>query len=273
MTTEAGTVEGAEKAAPEAAVLSQDDGHDWEAEARDLGWIPEAEFKGSKKPERFKTAQEFVEDIPPYVKKLLERQEKKLSERVANIEKVNSKTIERLTTIHKQEVADLKAQKKQAIADGDVDLVEKLDDKLDKIRDEAPLTDDPKAKKAAAEKAFGDANPWYGSNRKMTAFARGLSNDLANAATEAGKSMSYEENITEVLKAVREEFPEYFEKKPTTTANGHAAVDGGSDTPAASGKDPLAKLPAEARAQARDDMKKFPKIYPNAQAWVDAYNS
>ncbi len=105
----------------------------------------------------------------------------------------------------------------------------------------------------------------------MTAFARGLSNDLAVAANEAGRPLSYEENITEVLKAVREEFPEYFDKK--TTANGHAAVDGGSDTPAASRTDPLAKLPAEARAQAKDDLKKFPKIYPNAEAWVKAYNS
>lgn len=266
MTTEAGAVESTENAAPEAAVSSQK-GRDYEAEAAETGWRPKEEWTG--RPENWKDAETWVKRAE--TDNRLSRIEKEIADRVARIEKVNAKTIERLAAIHKDELAQVRAEKKQAIADGNVALVEQLDDKIDKLRDEAPLTDDPKAKKAAAEKAFGEAHPWYGTNRKMTAFARGLSNDLANAAAEAGKPMSYEENITEVLKAVREEFPEYFEKK--ATANGHAAVDGGSDTPAASGKDPLAKLPKEAREQARDDMKKFPKIYPTAQAWVDAYNS
>lgn len=264
---ESGTVEDT-TAAAQAAVSSQDDDKDYEAEAREMGWVPEEEFKGDRPPKVFKSARQFLEDIPPYVKKLLERQEAKFSDRVAKLEKVNDRTVAKITAIHNQEIADLKAAKTAAVKEGDVGEVERLDAEIDKRKNDAPLTDDPKAVKAAAEKAFGDANPWYGSNRKMTAFARGLSNDLS----VENPNLTYEDNIAAVLKAVREEFPEYYDKK--TTANGHAAVDGGSENPGGSNKSsPLAKLSAEERAKAKDDMKKFPKVYPDEAAWLKAYNS
>lgn len=237
---ESGTV--TEEGAHEAPVSSQDD-RDWEAEAREMGWVPEEEFKGERKPAKFKTAQEFVEDIPPYVRKLLEKAEAKAEERFKRLEKVHEKTVKKITAIHEKEMAGLKAQRKEAIKAGDVELVEQLDEELEKRRDDAPLTDDPKEQKAAAEKAFGEANPWYGKNRKMTAFARGISQDLAADNPE----MTFDENVSQVLKAVREEFPEYFDIKPA--ANGHAAVDTGSENPSgrSKGSKTYADLPAEAK--------------------------
>lgn len=260
--------EGGEAAAVE-------DTRDYETEARKDGWVPEDEFKGDKKPVRFKTAKEFVEDgeaLSPHMRRLLDNAKAEFKQELDGLRRVNEATITRLTKIHDGEIADLKAAKKVAVKAGDEATVDRIDAQLDKLREEAPLTDDPKSKKADAEKAFADANPWYGSNRKMTAFARGLSNDLAAESQAAGKPLSYDDNIRQVLVAVREEFPEYFEKKPA--ANGHAAVDGGSENGSAPSRtDPLAKLPNEARTQAKSDMKKFPKVFPTAESWLEAYQS
>lgn len=272
MTTAESAIEGTEEGAHVAPVSSQDD----EDKARKLGWVSEAEWKGDKKPERFKTAAEYIADTPHQVLKLLERIEKaseaKIEERVSRIEKVNNATIARLTKLHEQDIAALKAQRREAVKDGNVELVEKFDTAIEKQQKEAPLTDDTKAERDKAEKAFADAHPWYGTNRKMTAFARGLSQDLSATADAAGKSLSFEDNIKAVLIAVNEEFPEYFDKKEPA-ANGHAAVDGGGEGAAPNGKaGPLfQKLPPEAKAQASKDVKAG--VYKNTEEWASAYFS
>lgn len=246
-----------------APVSSQE--RDFESEAREQGWRPKDEWSG--KPENWKDAKAYVEygDTNRRLSKIEERIEKEVAERVSKLEKVHSKTVEKLTKIHNDEIANLKAQKTDAVKAGNVKLVEAIDEELDKRRDDAPLTDDPQSKKAESEKAFAEANPWYGSNRKMTAFARGLSNDL----NVDNPSMSYEDNIRAVLVAVREEFPEYFEKKPA--ANGHAAVEGGSENPGAAPRTNtlFAKLPPEAKAQCAKDVKAG--VYKSNEEWAAAY--
>jgi hypothetical protein len=267
MTTEASAVEGTEGAADQAALSSQDD-RDYEAEARKMGWVPEDEFKGDKKPARFKTAQEFVEDgetLTPHVKRIIANIEKDFAERLTRIEKSHKSTVGKLEEIHKAEVASLKQQKTAAVKAGNVELVAEIDDELDKRRDGAPLQAEEVEDQTALEDAFAKENDWYGKNIKMTAFAQGISLDLAKKSPD----MKLSTNLKKVVEAVEEQFPEYFEKKPA--ANGHAAVDGGSDAPGPRG-DPLSKLPPEARAQAKADMKAYPKIYPDAQSWLKAYN-
>lgn len=252
---------------------------DWEAEARKEGWVPEEEFKGTKRPARFKTAQEYVEDgekVTPHVERLLKKQrdeiEADFNTRLGKMAKVNDATVSRLTKIHEGEIADLRAQRKEAARAGDAELVERISTEIDKRQDEAPLTDARKPDRGDAEQAFADANPWYGPNRKMTNFAKGFSQDISQAAIKAGTPISFEDNIKQVLQAVREEFPEYYEKKDPGP-NGHASVDGGGENGGALRSDPFSKLTAAERTQAEADMKKFPKVYPNKQAWITAYTS
>jgi hypothetical protein len=250
--------------AHEAPVSSQD--RDYETEARDQGWRPKEEWTG--KPDNWKDAKTWVEfgDTNKRLSTIEQRIEKEVSDRVGKMEKMFSAQAARLQATHDREMASLKAERKAAIKDGDVALVERYDAEIDKRENQAPLTDDPKAERDKAEKAFADANPWYGPNRKMTAFAKGYSQDLASGNPD----MSMADNIKAVLTAVHEEFPEYFDKKPA--ANGHAAVDGGSDSPGgpAPKKDSLfAKLPPEAKAQCAKDVKAG--IYPNNEEWAKAF--
>jgi hypothetical protein len=250
--------------ASEAPVSSE---RDYEAEAREQGWRPKEEWTG--KPENWKDAKTFAEwgDTNKRLSKIEERIEREVADRVAKIEKVHIKTVERLTKIHNDEITNLKAQKTEAVKAGNVKLVEAIDAEIDKRKDDAPLSADTKDDQTAAEEAFAKDNPWYGKNKRMTAFAKGISLELQ----QDNPNMSFGDNLKGVIKAVFEEFPDYFEKK--AAANAHAAVDGGSDSPGgAPSKSPLfAKLPPEAKAQCAKDVKQG--VYKNNEEWAAAYFS
>jgi hypothetical protein len=241
---ESGTV--TEEGAHEAPVSSQDN-RDWETEAREMGWVPEEEFKGERKPAKFKTAQEFVEDIPPYVRKLLEKAEAKFDDRLARLEKTNKANVERLTKQHKQEISDLTAARKKAVADGDAEEVARISDELADKRANAPeaATKDDKD----AEEEFVSRNPWYGEDITLTTAAESISRRIAKAYFDKnGEQMPYEENLKQTEAKIKAS-PEYKAKFPTTAANGHAAVDTGSENPSGhrKGSKTYADLPAEAK--------------------------
>jgi len=256
-------------AASEAAVSSQEQAseRDFDAEARDMGWRPKEEWTG--KPDNWKDAKTYVEYDE--VKAKVSKVEREYAERFKKLESVNAKTVERLQAAHEKEVAELKVARKEAIKGGDVAEVERLDEAIEASKADAP--DKPSKKTDADIQAEWVAeNTWYESDAKMRRIALGVSNDLA-----AGKpDMTLAENLKLTMKALADEYPEFNwtgKKQSTPAANGHAAVDGGGNSPGAIRTDPLAKLTAEARAQAKSDMTKFPKIYPTADAWVKAYNS
>lgn len=245
---------------------------DYEAEARDIGWLPEGEFKGDKA--RWKPAQKFVEDGENFIP-ILKANERKLrlelakerSDFAARLEKLNrvtQTTLERQQQQHEQEIERLRAAKDTAVEAGDKAEVRKIDAQIDKLRE--PIAVDEPAAVPPDFAAFKQANPWYDSDKKLTAYATAYSDELATA----NPNITLADNLAQVVAHMREAFPERMGVKPKT--NGHAAVDGGGSFSAQpSRSDPLSKLPNEARAQAKADMTKYPKVYPNAEAWIKVY--
>ncbi|MDB6036003.1 MAG: hypothetical protein JWM16_6341 [Verrucomicrobiales bacterium] len=264
--------------APEAVVLSQDKApeRNYEAEAADMGWTPKDQWKGN--PDNWKDAETYVkhgEDIVRVTKSQLARQEKDFAERLAKIEKVNSKTVEQLEKAHAKELAEARAAKTEAVKAGDVAEVDRLDTVIDDLKNDAPKADKPLTG-AALEKHnqkvqtdWVGKQSWWDTDEDMTAYAIGISQNI----TAKNPTITMEDNLAKVEAALAIKYPEKFGGKTKPAANAHAAVDSGGDFPGAGKADPLAKLPAEARVQAKTDMAKFPKVYPNAQAWLDAYNS
>lgn len=269
-------------AAVEAAVSSQE--RDFEAEAREQGWVPEDEFKGDKKPKKFLSAEEFVER-GEWASSIREKVEAKYEDRFKKLEKVHGKTLEQLERQHQKEIAELTAQRREAIKKGDVAEVEKLDEQIDDLKDAKP--DGPKAAKSYDDfddnyqpkedspehvsliQGFVKTNAWMIDEPDMAEYAEKWSQRNANANPGIG----FKANMKATEAAVRRKFPAYFAEHTETAANGHAAVDAGGQFGGGSIKtDKLANLPSEARAQAKSDMAKFPKIYPNAEAWLKAYN-
>ncbi len=274
MTAEAGE-QVATETTPE-VVEVQDTGADAsseiEARARELGWVPEAEWKGDRKPAKFLPAEEFIErgeTIIPLLKSQLARQEKAFAERLDKIEKMNTRTAAAADKQYQAKIAELENAVRWAAHNGKGAEFDAYNAQLTEARKDGPAnaapSDPVENKKAVQDKWIAD-NPWY-QDEDMGAYAFGVSNRLA----ESNPSLSFEENLRQTTEKVKARYPDKFGR---TAANAHAAVDGGGFLGGAPLKsDPLSKLPAEARSQAKRDMTAYPKIYPNADAWIKAYNS
>lgn len=232
---------------------------DYEAEARAEGWVPEAEFRGTKRPTKFLSAQEFVERgemFEPFRKRV----ERQVEDRVTKLEKVHQRTIERLTKVHEKELADLRAERREAIKAADPDKVDEIDGRIEALKNEAPDaqpdTTTPYSKLSAPQQKARDEHSaryqnewktrqtWWGANEDMRAYAVGISSDLlAN-----NPDITIEDNLARTEQALAKKFPEQFGGKPA--ANGHAAVDGGGSFnggPPSGGKS-FSNLPPEAKA-------------------------
>lgn len=273
---EAAVIETTEEAAPEAAVLSPEGespkARDFDAEARAQGWVPEAEFKGNKRPAKFLSAEDFVERgeyADRIEKRTADRINKEYEGRFAKLEKVTTKTVAKLQEQHEAEITALNVAKDAAIEKGDVAGVRKIEKDIAKAEANAPdaAVAEPEKAPATPEELFLKDNPWFGEDDDLADLATGYSQRLLKNEPK----ITLEENLARTAKYMREKYP--LKTNGKTGANGHAPVDSGALNGGAPQKDPLASLPAEARAQAKKDMANLPKIYPTAAAWLKVYQS
>lgn len=274
MTTEPGG-EAAElettKAAPEAAVLSQEPKErDWEAEAEVYGWVPKDQFKGD--PEKWRPAEEFVrrgEEILPIVRKQNEKLQAKLSEQdetIKNMSRMFEKTLERERQKAEQTIAALKAEKKEAIKEGNAERVEQIEAQIDTLKEETKPDAAPSAKTIdELTRDFAKVNPWYVEEPDMAEYAYKVS--ASNAALNEG--ISFEDNMKFVLSAVRKKYPDYFKESTQTAANGHAAVDSGGSFNGGPVRDDTQGLNKMELEQADKDIKAG--LYKNRKEWARVY--
>lgn len=259
----------------------------FEQEARAAGWVPEAEFKGEKKPAVFVDAETFVkrgEELIPFIRKEnkelkaeLAKKEADFAKRLERIEKVNKTTFEAQQRQHEADLARVRSEQRAAVAAGDTDEFDRLEKVKDGLQKSAPKLEEadkpltPEQEFEAKKKAFIDENSWFDEDKDPDLYdwVVGRSQRIGNNHP----NKTFEQVMAQTVADAKKQFPEKFGgKKPAS--NGQSAVDDGGAFSGFGGKaDPLAKLPAEARAQAKKDMAAFPKTYPNADAWVKAYNS
>lgn len=245
---QAAVVETTTQAAPEAAVSSQEPAQrDWEKEARADGWVPEAEFKGEKRPAKFLTAEEFVrrgEEFEPFIRKSrkeLADENKELKESVARMTRVFEQSLDRERERSKKEIEELKASRREAIKAGDVDAVDRLDTQIEAATKTAVPAGDvsydkmtPEQRQTVDETVMNEwvaKQAWWDTDEDLRDAAVGISNRLAR------KDRSMAENLKLTEEELRRKFPAKFgiitENK---AANGHAAVDGGGSFNGSSGK-------------------------------------
>lgn len=266
----------------EAAFSSQESvqERDWDAEARAQGWVPEQEFRGSKKPAKFLDAKTFVErgeEIRPFLdsrtKRLhteLSKKQQEFDERVARMEKMNQAAMAAAERRHKEELARVKAEQRRAAEAGDLNEFDRLENVKANLELTAPKAEqapaaDPQADLQAKIKKFADDNPWFRTNMQLRSYAKEYSLMLS----EDNPNQTFEENTAQLLAHMREAFPDQL-GGPKRASNGHSAVDGGSAFPGARGKQGLAdKLPSEAVRQADADVKAG--LYKNREEWAKVY--
>lgn len=287
---EAATVE-TTTTAPEAVFSAPDSGdttppeRDYEAEARDMGWVPEGEFKGDKKPAKFLDAKEFVErgeTVLPFVqrenkrlKDEIAKKDKDYEDRFTRLTKATEVTLKKQREDHAKELVDLTTKRDAAVEKGDVATFRSLDKQITDHKANAPQVEDivekPKADAPADNEkvlaAWQDTNKWYGTDDTLTEAAIGISQNILRK----NPNITMAENLRQTDEAMKVRFPLRF---GGTGANAHAPVDSGGDPkpPEGNSKTPLFdKLPKEAKALAEQAVKDG--VYKTKEEWARVYNT
>lgn len=232
-----------------------------EEQARAQGWVPEEEYQGSGK---WRTAQEFVDRGELFGK--IESQNKELKsirETLAMFKDHHSKVQE---AAYKKAVNDLKAKKKEALVEGDADLVIEVDEQLADVKQQQQAMQRQAAAPAPQEEhpefvAFKNKNAWYETNRAMRGWADGRGDELVSQ----GKSPS--EVLRIIANEVREEFKSKFE-------NPNRSKPGAVET-SATRQGSRASEAYEPTEQERSMAKKFVKsgLFKNEKEYYDDLRS
>jgi hypothetical protein len=271
---------------PETGAADQSQERNYEAEARDMGWVPETEFKGDKKPLKFLDAKEFVErgeTVLPFVqrenkrlKDELSKRDKDFDTRIEKLTKATEATLKKQREDYDRQLSTLASQREAALDKGDGAEVRKIERQINEAKANAPQVEDLAPAKVEPTSDAPDAvlakwqetNKWYGTDDTLTEAAIGISQRLLMQ----NPSITMEENLLRTDAALKERFPLRFGGK--TGANAHAPVDSGGDPKPSEGssKTPLFdRLPKEAKALAEQAVKDG--IYKTKEEWARVYNS
>jgi len=257
-------------------------------EARMFGWVPREEFRGSD--DEWVDAEVFVKrgkEINPILRKNNETLMKKLDEKSKEIDSIKA-SVEEFKKFQKEsyerkqvelevQIAELKTRKKEAIAEGNGDLVVDIDDQIDEIKEAQREAKEEAKKKPEAEQpkaadipddpslqAWLGKNTWFGQDTEMTDVANGLGASVRRQFPHlSGQAF---------LDKLDEKIVEYFPHKVLGNKARGSAVDSSGDVRGgnSNGKKSYDNLPADAKA-ACDRFIKNGWI-KSKQEYVDSYD-
>jgi len=199
----------------------------FESEARESGWVPKEEFTGD--PKTWVDAAEFVRRGPLFKKiDTQSREIKAMRQAIADIQALHEKSRE---AEYKRALADLRAEKKAALIDGDADAVIEVDEKMEMVREAqreqvlkpVEVPDEPHPE----FQAWVNRNQWYQNHKGMKAFADTVGADLR------AQGYSPADVLKQVEKEVRKEFPNRFQNPNQNKPSG---VEGSSSAQGSGGK-------------------------------------
>ena len=141
---------------------------------------------------------------------------------------------------YKEGLAQLRAEKKVALEEGDADKVLAIDDKIDEFKEEHASKKQEFEQKLAVSKqpenpafdAWHANNDWYLSDQSSTAYANELVIETTKQAQATGVQVDYPKLLQEITRKVKQKFPEKFGRSSTieTTEKKVSGVDSGSDS-------------------------------------------
>jgi len=190
-------------------VLSQN-----EITALEQGWKPKEEWEGEEAD--WRPAKEFVERGQLFKK--IDDQKHQVADLKRTVDALKQHNDRIFDLSYKKAVAELKDQKKAAIADEDIALLAEIDEKLEtvkedfeaekQVRQQAPANTEPDPRFTT----WLDTNAWYAQNAEMHDFADGLAaayiartgdRDLGNVlkAVESKVKLAFPESFSNTRKA------------------------------------------------------------------------
>lgn len=214
-----------------------------EQKAINQGWRPKEEWDGD--PDLWRPAREFVDRGELFKK--IDDQSKTIKEFKRTLDEL-AKHHSRVQKVeYERALADLKAQKKDALNDGDADAVVDIDEKLALVREAQKNAPDIHVPAAPSEPnplfvSWVERNNWYENQPAMRAYADRLGNELG-----ARGGMSATDVLAHIEREVRKEFAHKF-NNPNRDKPG--AVEGSTNR-GGKGKDTFTLTEDERRAMQR----------------------
>lgn len=240
-----------------------------EAEAREQGWVPQDEWTGP--PDAWRDAETFVakgQQVTAIMRKKLAGKDRELAELRKQLEGTSGTVSELRDYIANVEqkafdraVATLKAERKNALANGDFGGAAELEEQIDTLKDARSSV--PEVKKSAPASGDGNppaadqvhpdvarwmqSNPWFvETNQDAVDFANGAALSLVKRYQSQGIQKAPAEILQEVTGKVRQRFPELFEAPPAMFDSSSTGGSGRQRSGSAKG---FNSLPADAKAQ------------------------
>lgn len=220
-----------------------------EEKARAQGWVPKDDYKGD--PAKWRDADAFLE-VGSKINAVQKERNEKLTSEVLELKKtmqqlVNDQQAQKEKAVEKA-IKALKAERAEAINQGDGERVNAIDDQIDATKEQA------KASKDAIEnpdfKSWHKENEWYLKDKVLTAEA----NDLFDKLTRSGGFGNAQEVYDTITSELKDRFPNKFKnpnrEEPSTVERNEAA-------PRKKGKT-FADLPSDAKAACEKYVRDIP---------------
>lgn len=206
---------------------------DFESAAREKGWKPKEEYEGDDN--AWVGAEEFVKRQPLFDK--IKTQSKKLKELEKTVEAMAKHYQTNIQQAKERAIADLKAQRKEAIELGDTNTVDQIDQKIDHVKAMPDPDIQPKGMAPEIEQFVAENSSWFNKDEEMTSFAVAYNeNYLRKHPGDLDKSLD------ETLKAVKRAFPDKFQNQRRATP---PAVEGAGTPNTGAGKYSTSRLNQE----------------------------
>jgi hypothetical protein len=256
-----------------------------EKEARLFGWVPKEEFRGSEND--WVDADTFVKrgkEINPILRKNNELLMKKFEEKAAEVDKIKAdveefkkfqkEAFEKKKAQYEVEIADLKAQKKEAIKVGDGDLAVELDDRIDELKEaqreakEESKTTPPQSNSTTVPNdpdlaSWLDRNEWFGNDIEKT--------DVSNALGASVRKQFPHLSGRAFLDKLDEKIAQYYpDTSGVKKVKGSPVDSTGNVRAGGSSKKTYDNLPPEAKAACDKFVKQG--LFKSKQEYLDMYD-
>jgi len=175
--------------------------NEYETIAREKGWRPKEEFDGDD--DSWVDAQEFVKRQPLFDK--IKTQSKKMKELEKTVESLAKHYQITMKQAKDKAIAELKAERVEAIELGEVAKVEEIDQRIIDVK-KVPDPVAPNSVMPVEVEAFVEEHKdWFNKNQEMTDFAVAY-----NESYLKKNPGNLEKSLEETLKVVKRAFPEHF---------------------------------------------------------------
>lgn len=206
---------------------------DPEIVAREKGWRPKEEYEGD--PNAWVGAEEFVKRQPLFDK--IKIQTKKLKELEKTVEALAKHYQTNIQQAKERAIADLKAERREAIELGEADKVEQIDERIQSVQKMPDPVAPPQTLAPEIEQFVEDNRDWFNKDQELTAFA--VSYNEAYLKNHPG---DLAQSLTETLKAVKRAFPDKF---TNTKRQSPSSVEGGGSPTGSGSKYSVSRLNRE----------------------------